>query len=373
MSSTLEALAAVYRGRRVLVTGHTGFKGAWLSLWLDSIGARVTGFALAPTRPSLFSDAGLSDICDHMNGDVRDQGAIEAVVETCDPEIVFHLAAQAIVRLGIADPVGTFTTNVSGTLNLLEAVRRRGRPCAVVVVTSDKVYRPSARPHAEDDPLGGDDPYSASKAACEMVVAAYRRSFFPPSRPATHGVAIATVRAGNVLGGGDWGQHRIIPDVVRSLAAGSPVMVRNPDHVRPWQHVLEPLSGYLMLGAGLLGALSDGGWREELCGPWNFGPDPQEERTVRDLVTAFLDLCGNGTWIQQGIEGLDETTHLRLDSQKARRLLGWAPRWSFTEMIDRTASWYREHASGSSGAELRRLTLDQINGYQRAGAVSQAS
>lgn len=371
MSSSLDTLAAVYRGRRVLVTGHTGFKGAWLSLWLDSIGARVTGFALAPARPSLFSDAGLSDICDDLNGDVRDQAGLEAAIEKCDPEIVFHLAAQAIVRLGIADPVGTFTTNVAGTLNLLEAVRRRVRPCAVVVVTSDKVYRPSAIPHPEDHPLGGDDPYSASKAACEMVVEAYRRSFFPPSRPATHGVALATVRAGNVLGGGDWAQHRILPDVVRSLAAGSPVVLRNPHHVRPWQHVLEPLSGYLMLGADLLGGTPDGRWREELCGPWNFGPDPQEERTVRDLVTAFLDLWGSGTWIEQSAEGLEETTHLRLDSQKARRLLGWAPRWSFTEMIDRTASWYRAHASGIGGAKLRQLTLDQISAYQRSGAVSQ--
>lgn len=363
VTSALDALPRTYRGRRVLVTGHTGFKGAWSTVWLASLGARVTGFALSPISPSFFQDGRVAEVCDNLTGDVRDQDAVRAAVDRAEPEVVLHLAAQSIVRVGHADPAGTFATNVAGTVNLLEAVRRRGRPCAIVVVTSDKCYRPSGHKHREDDPLGGEDPYSASKAACEMVVAAYRTSFFPPERLGSHGVAIATARAGNVIGGGDWAPDRIVPDIVRGLMAAAPVPVRNPDHVRPWQHVLEPLSGYLMLAAGLRGEIA-GIRPQELCDAWNFAPADGTDRPVRELVGSFLARWGSGSWIG-ATDGASpvEVPYLGLDARKARQRLGWDARWDFARAIERTVDWYRAYAGGVRGPGLRELTLGQIREY----------
>lgn len=369
VTADLAHLRAVYRGRKVLVTGHTGFKGSWLTTWLSSLGAHVIGLALAAEEPSLFRAAAVGDLCDSVIGDVRDPSAVVAAVERADPEIVFHLAAQPIVRFGHADPVGTFATNVTGTIHLLEALRARGRAVAAVVVTSDKCYRPSERPHREDDPLGGEDPYSASKAACEIVVAAYRSSFFPPARLGAHGVALASARAGNVIGGGDFAPDRIVPDIVRALLAGAAVPVRNPDHVRPWQHVLEPLSGYLVLGAGLLGAhpAIDG---VAACDAWNLAPGPDAEQTVREIVEAFLARWGSGEWTRDATASVAEVAHLLLDPGKARARLGWSARWQLAEAIDRTVEWYRAYAAGDRGEALRALILRQIDRYTGAAVTS---
>lgn len=363
----LDILPGAYRGRRVLLTGHTGFKGSWLATWLASLGAYVTGFALAAEDPSLFRAARVGEVCEGVIGDVRDAEAVSAVVDRAAPDIVFHLAAQAIVRAGYADPVGTFATNVSGTVHLLEALRVRQRPAAVVIVTSDKCYRPSERPHREDDPLGGEDPYSASKAACEIVVEAYRASFFPSAALDRHGVAVATARAGNVIGGGDWAADRIVPDVVRALIARSPVGVRNPDHVRPWQHVLEPLSGYLTLGAGLLGALP-GVAAAEVCEAWNFAPRDDADRTVREIVEGLLARWGSGSWTRDAASGVAEVPYLRLDASKAAKRLGWSARWDTPETIARTVDWYKAYAEGRRGEELRGQMREQIDAYAARSA-----
>lgn len=343
------------------MTGHTGFKGSWLTLWLHSVGARVSGLALASQAPSMFLDAGIADLCDHAEGDVRDAATVERAVSRAEPEVIFHLAAQSLVREGHSRPVETFATNVLGTVHLLDAVRRRGRACAVVVVTSDKCYVPTAdgRPHVEDDPLGGEDPYSASKAACEIAVAAYRASYFPPERLADHRVAVATARAGNVMGGGDWAPDRIVPDTIRALSSGRPVLVRNPDHVRPWQHVLDPLAGYLLLASRLVGA-DPSGDATSACAAWNLAPRPGADRSVRDLVAALIGEWGAGTWEHHADGGPPERAVLRLDPSKAERALGWRTRWGFDEAVRRTGRWYREHHDGARGDALRRLSLAQI-------------
>lgn len=358
-----------YDGQRVLITGHTGFKGSWLTVWLSLLRATVTGFALAPEDPSLFLDAGVDKLCDHRVGDIRDARAVSAVLERCDPQIVFHLAAQALVSAAHDDPLATFEVNVMGTLHLLEAVRRRGRPCAVVIVTSDKCYRPSDRPHRESDPLGGDDPYSASKAAVEVLAAAYRTSYLPATEVARHGIPIATVRAGNVIGGGDWAADRIVPDTVRALMRGVPVTLRNPDHVRPWQHVLEPLDGYLRIGAGLLGAPSGSAHAADLADAWNFGPGPGEDRTVRALVESFVALWGSGSWVEAPRSGLArEVPHLRLDSTKARERIAWAPHWTLDETLARTVRWYRARAELAPASHLLSETVTQIRDHMAATA-----
>jgi CDP-glucose 4,6-dehydratase len=356
------SLGAAYADRRVLVTGHTGFKGAWLTLWLARLGARVTGFALPPpTRPSLFEAAAVRGSCEHVEGDVRDGTALEATVRRCAPEIVFHLAAQALVRRSYEDPVETIETNVLGTARLLEALRSTRTRCAVVVVTSDKCYenRETDRPYEETDPLGGHDPYSASKGAAELVVTSWRRSFFPPERLWEHGVALATARAGNVIGGGDWSPDRLVPDAIRALAAGDPVLVRNPASVRPWQHVLEPLGGYLQLGAAL--ARAGAADASRLASAWNFGPRPEDARPVRDLTDALVAAWGTGSWRQapSRVE-VHEAKLLRLDVEKARRELGWAPRWRLKDAVQRTAEWYRAWNAGATAAELSELCVRQI-------------
>lgn len=356
-----------YRGRRVLVTGHTGFKGSWLTVWLARLGADVTGLALRPASPSLFQDADIATCCQSTFADVRDPAAVAQAVRSSRPEIVFHLAAQALVREGYADPAFTFGTNVLGVVNLLEALRGWDARTAVVVVTSDKCYdlRYGDLPRSEMDPLGGDDPYSASKAAAELAVGAYRSSTFPSDRLDEHGVAVATARAGNVIGGGDWAADRIVPDAIRALAAGRPIPVRNPKHVRPWQHVLEPLLGYLLLGARLRGPRA-----ASHCEPWNFGPEPSSTASVEDLVGRIIRAWGDGRQVNVSSEGdVKESAVLRLSIEKARERLGWQPRWGLDLACAMTVAWYRAHATGLAGGALVDLCLAQIEDYTSAAVV----
>jgi len=359
MSGDAATGLTVFRGRRVLVTGHTGFKGGWLAEWLLTLGAEVTGLALAPaTDPSLFDELGLATRLEDHRGDVRVPETLAREVADAKPEMIFHLAAQAIVRAAYADPAPTFATNVMGTVHLLDAVRISGRPCVVIVVTSDKCYedRGLRQAYREDDPLGGHDPYSASKGAAEIAAASYRRSFFPPDRFRQHGVSVATVRAGNVIGGGDWSPDRIVPDIVKALMAGQPARVRNPDAIRPWQHVLDALSGYLWLGALMLG---DGG--AGLAGPWNFGPDGDDATPVSKLTDQAIRVWGGGSWIDaREPHAVHEAGYLSLDVTKAAERLGWHPTWRVGEAIDATIAWYK---AAARGAALDAFTREQIESF----------
>ena len=357
-------LAESYANQRVFITGHTGFKGAWLAEWLVTLGAEVTGYALdPPTRPNLSDALDLGSRVKHVLGDIRGTDRLAAEVQVAQPSVIFHLAAQAIVRRAYAQPRETFETNVMGTVNVLDAARACPSVRAVVIVTSDKCYenRETDRAFRETDPMGGRDPYSASKGCAELVTAAYRDSFF------ADGAAVASVRAGNVIGGGDWAADRIIPDSVRALTAGEAVVVRNPDAVRPWQHVLEPLSGYLRLAALMLVE----GRRYE--GAWNFGPtDDGSDQPVRWVVERFLGEWGTGSWTAPAsAEGQPpEANLLRLDSTKARDQLEWAPVWDAPTAVRHTASWYREYYRAPAGA--RELVDDQLRAYQddaRAGGL----
>jgi CDP-glucose 4,6-dehydratase len=346
----------------VLVTGHTGFKGSWLSAWLLELGAEPFGYALAPeTDPSMFERIDLAGRMDHRLGDVRDVPGLERRVDETDPGIIVHMAAQALVRESYRDPLATFGTNVMGTANLLEVVRRRGRPCTVVVVTSDKCYEvgPGDVAFTEGDPLGGHDPYSGSKGAAEIVVSSYRRSFFPPERFEEHGVALASVRAGNVIGGGDWAADRIVPDIVRAVAAGERPGLRNPSAVRPWQHVLDALSGYLWLTALLVTEGASG-----LAEPWNFGPVDREAVTVEQLTEQVLKLWDHPGWHDAAERGAPpEVGYLRLDCGKAAERLGWRPVWDVERAIESTVAWYRAHLAEK---EMRIVTAEQIASYVEA-------
>lgn len=331
----------VYSGKRVLVTGHTGFKGSWLSIWLHQLGAEVHGVGLAPdTEPSLFEAAKVENLCKSSAiFDVRDGERMAKHVTEVSPEVVLHLAAQPLVRLSYAEPTMTFETNIVGTMNVLEAVRRAGKPTALVVVTTDKVYlnREWDLAYREEDPLGGYDPYSASKAAAEIVVSSYRQSFFHPAKHAEHGVGVATARAGNVIGGGDWALDRIIPDCVRALGAGKPIDVRNPNATRPWQHVLEPLAGYLTLGAKLLGSDATSYTRA-----YNFGPPAERPLDVRGVVETAIEAWGSGEWADRSDGNAPhEAGKLRLAIDRAAADLGWLPRWGSPEAVRRSIAWYR--------------------------------
>lgn len=334
-----------FEGRRVLLTGHTGFKGSWLTKWLLDLGADVTGYALDPdTEPSLFADLALDRAMDSRIGDIRDVETLAPLIAEVRPEVVLHLAAQPLVRRSYAEPRYTFETNIMGTANLLEAVRGCADTRVVVNVTTDKVYEnpETGDAFSEDEPLGGHDPYSASKAGSEIVTASYRRAFFSDGV----GPAVASARAGNVIGGGDWAADRLVPDCARALSAGDPVIVRNPGSVRPWQHVLEPLSGYLHLAASLL---DDPG----LAGAFNFGPDPSVTATVGDVVGRFVAAWGDGTWETPDLGPQPhEAGQLRLDIEKSRRVLGWFPVWDFEQTVDRTARWYREYHGARAAADL---------------------
>jgi len=322
-----------WRGRSVLITGHTGFKGAWLAHWLLALGAKVSGFALAPdVSPSLFERLDLGRRMDHMIGDIRDRDLLAARVQMVAPDVVFHLAAQPLVRRSYREPVDTFATNVMGTVHLMEALRGATSPVALVVITTDKVYENREWPfgYRENDRLGGHDPYSASKAACEIAVQSYRKAFFDGGP-----VAVAVARAGNVIGGGDWAEDRIVPDIVRAALAGQRLRLRNPNAVRPWQHVLDPLAGYLQLAERLMAgdvAAADS---------FNFGPDTADQRRVADLLAA-MQAHWPVDWDDiSDPSALHEAGLLTLSTDKARQVLGWRPRWQFDSAVARTVGWYR--------------------------------
>ena len=376
VNDPLGELPAAFAGRSVFVTGHTGFKGAWLSLWLSRLGARVTGYALAPpTDPSVFVAAGVHEVLvAHHEADIRDSERLGKAMRACAPDVVLHLAAQPLVRASYQQPRETFDVNVVGTASVLDGVRALGRPCAVVVVTSDKCYdnHEHGLGYRETDPLGGDDPYSASKGAAELLVGSYRQSFFPPERVQVHGVRLASARAGNVIGGGDWAQDRIAADIARSLSGGLPVPVRNPSSVRPWQHVLEPLGGYLLLAARMLTSPSNA----QLAGAWNFGPSNSESATVSALVELFIKAWGSGSWRDASTgEQPPEAKLLHLNIDKAVTVLGWRPRWSIAEAVRRTALWYRrfyEQRPRAPGA-MRDHCLADIGDYETARGTRAAS
>ena len=335
-----QSFGGCYAGRRVLVTGHTGFKGSWLVLWLQALGADVAGLALDPdTQPSHWDLLGLH-LAHDLRVDLRDGAGVNDAVRKFQPEVVFHLAAQPLVRRGYREPVATFATNITGLVNLFEAIRSCPSVQAVVNATTDKVYEPHFATHGycESDPLGGHDPYSTSKACAELISTCYRRSYFDR---ADCGVHLATARAGNVIGGGDWAEDRLVPDLVRAATSGQALRLRNPEATRPWQHVLEPLSGYLTLGKALLG-------QETVGGAWNFGPRSNEVLPVGDVVTRL-----QRHWPQLQVE-FDDSPHpheaatLALDCGKAARELAWRPVWEITTTLDRTAHWYRAFLDGGS-------------------------
>jgi len=360
----MNALENHYNGKTVLLTGHTGFKGSWMSEWLLSLGAKVAGVSLDPVDdPSLFEQLQLKDRLEHHILDIRDAEKLAQLVKAVQPDIVFHLAAQALVRYSYEHPIETFSTNVMGTAHVLDALRRLDKPCEVVIVTTDKCYenRERPEPYTEDDHMGGHDPYSASKGAAELVVSSYRRSFFDPAEYGrSHRIAVATARAGNVIGGGDWAADRIVPDCMRTLAAGLPVPVRNPIATRPWQHVLEPLGGYLLLALRLAQTETTTD-REALFSGYNFGPDPEANRPVRDLVEQVLN-AWPGEWVDlSDPDAVHEAGLLNLAIGKAARLLNWSPIWSFEVAVQQTVQWYRRVLEDSSCAS--ELTRQQIAEY----------
>ena len=349
------------RGRRVFLTGHTGFKGSWLALWLHRLGATVYGYSLPPpTEPSNYALSKVRDLlAGETVGDIRDRGLMRDTLVSFEPDAVFHLAAQPLVRDSYARPFETFEVNVLGTASVLDAVRELKRPCAVVCVTTDKCYenREQVWGYRECDPMGGHDPYSASKGAAELLIASYRRSFFHPCGLREHGVQLASARAGNVIGGGDWARDRIMTDMVAALVEGRPIPVRNPHAVRPWQHVLEPLSGYLALASAMLSG-PDPKW----CEGWNFGPVPGSELPVGELADAFVRAWGAGEWSDQSAPGqLHEASILRLSIEKAGWELGWRPRWTCEQMVDKTARWYRGVLC--EGADAREACEADIAAY----------
>jgi CDP-glucose 4,6-dehydratase len=342
-------------GKKVLLTGHTGFKGSWLSLWLCQLGAELTGIALPPaTDPSLYTLARVHDGLTNHYCDIRDAAALSTLAKSVQPEIVLHLAAQPLVRTSYYDPLATFSTNIMGTANLLDALRSISTVRSVIVVTTDKVYRNLEHPYPyrEDDNLGGHDPYSASKAASEIIAASYRDAFL-----SNQGIAVATARAGNVIGGGDWAEDRLIPDAVRSWQADLPLDIRRPKAIRPWQHVLEPLAAYLTLAEKL--------WESpNLAGAYNFGPETSEAATVREVIELARATYGNGdvSW-GDGSQGPHEAGWLALEIAKARNALGVVPRWKLAESVERTLHWYRRL---EAGADARDLCLEDINTYENA-------
>jgi len=350
--------SGVYAGRRVLVTGHTGFKGSWLCAWLLELGAQVAGYSLdIPTVPSNFEAIGLRERLGHFEADVRDLGNLSRAMEAFEPEMVFHLAAQSLVRRSYAEPLLTFETNALGTLNVLECMRQRPQMRVGVIITSDKCYRNQEWTwgYRENDILGGNDPYSASKACAEDIFTAYARSYFATGQ----GPWVATTRAGNVIGGGDWAPDRILPDCVRAWSEGKPTRMRSPESTRPWQHVLEPLSGYLWLGAKLW--QGDSAVRGE---SFNFGPATEVNQSVKALVSTMAGHWPGAQWEAepQAEGGPRESTLLKLCCDKALNLLGWRPTLSFSETIDLTAAWYMTYYAGGGG-HLYDLTVEQIKGY----------
>jgi len=345
-------MSAFWRDKRVLITGHTGFKGGWLTLWLHQLGAKVTGIGLpSTTNPGLFERARIGECCDSHYGDIRDAEGLARLCRDSQPEVVFHLAAQPLVRASYRQPLETFATNVMGTAHLLDALRDVASVRSVVVVTTDKVYRNNEWhwPYREDDALGGHDPYSASKAASELVITSYRQSFL-----AEQGVAIATARAGNVIGGGDWSEDRLIPDAIRAWQSGQPLRIRKPEAIRPWQHVIEPLAGYLCLAERI--------WHNPtLAGAYNFGPETHTAATVHDVIARARDAYGAGEIIfEPDAKGPHEAGWLALEVAKARNSLGFKPRWPLATALLKTMNWYRAHQQGD---DARKLCLADIEEY----------
>ncbi len=353
----------VFCGARVFVTGHTGFKGSWLSEWLLSLGAHVTGYALDPdTEPSLFKQLGLAERLNHHVGDIRSPQGVRDVLVASQPDFVFHLAAQPLVRRSYRDAAYTWETNVLGTVHVLEALRALTKPCVAIMVTTDKCYenREWLYGYRENDPLGGHDPYSSSKAAAELAIASWRNSFFA----AGHSVRIASARAGNVIGGGDWAEDRIVPDSIRALARGEPIHVRNPSATRPWQHVLEPVSGYLALAAALKLNPDD----RRLESAFNIGPGNDANQPVQRLVEMTLEYWP-GSWRNGAVaHAPHEASLLQLDNGKIQALVGWQPAWSFGDAVGTTISWYRDTHVGSSDMNVANRTLADIRAYEAAAA-----
>jgi CDP-glucose 4,6-dehydratase len=356
------SVPSFWQGKRVLITGHTGFKGGWLAVWLRRLGADVAGYALPPEgEPNLFTAARVGEGIAHVEADLRDVERLGRAFAEHRPEVVFHLAAQSLVRRGYRDPVGTFDVNVLGTVRLLEAVRERPEVRSVVVVTSDKCYdnREWEWPYRESDALGGRDPYAASKACAELVTAAYRASFLPGG--GERRVAVASARSGNVIGGGDWAEDRLVPDLLAALSTGRPARIRSPEAVRPWQHVLEPLSGYLLLAERL--------WQDgaEFAGAWNFGPDERDARPVAWLADRLCAAWGGGAgWERDPEPGPREAHLLRLDAARARACLGWEARLRLAEALEWVVEWHRAHAAGG---DVRAVTEEQLDRYEALAAV----
>jgi CDP-glucose 4,6-dehydratase len=351
-----------WRGRKVFLTGHTGFKGGWLALWLAHLGAEVRGYALDPTTdPNLFTAARVGSVVEDVRGDIRNAAVLERAMQEFAPEVVFHLAAQPLVRYSYQDPIGTFETNVMGTARVLDCVRRTPSVRAVVSVTTDKCYdnKEWVWPYRETDPLGGYDPYSSSKACAEIVSAAFRQSYFPVAelgQPSGHCVAVATARAGNVIGGGDWSTDRLIPDLVRGFLSGEPVLIRRPHAIRPWQHVLEPLHGYLLLAEKLL--THD----PRFATAYNFGPVEDDARPVGWIAERMTRFWGDGaSWVQDTADSPHEAGYLKLDASRARAALGWVPRLRLDQALEMLVAWYR---AWQAAADMHAFTLAQIERYQ---------
>ncbi len=357
---TLEDVVKTWQRRRVFLTGHTGFKGSWLALWLSRLGAQIRGYALDPcTEPNIFNLASVDTVVEDVRGDVRDCAKLEAAMTEFGPEVVFHLAAQPIVRRSYADPVGTYGTNVMGTVHLMEAIRKTPSVRAVVCVTTDKCYQNQEWiwPYRETDPLGGYDPYASSKACAEIVSAAYRSSFFPIERIQEHHVALATARAGNVIGGGDWSEDRLIPDLVRGFSSGQPVLIRRPNAIRPWQHVLDPLHGYIMLAQELLAQPA------RFASSYNFGPSDEEVWPVERIATNLARMWGNGaSWIRDSVPSVHEDHVLRLDASRARVELGWQLRLKIEAALEWTIAWYR---AWNQGDNMSHFTEKQLVEYEQ--------
>jgi CDP-glucose 4,6-dehydratase len=349
-----------WKNKKVLVTGHTGFKGSWLSTWLQNMEANVVGFSLAPpTTPNLFEVARVAEGMSSTIGDIRNLDQLQKVIAKEQPEIIFHMAAQALVRHSYDNPVETYATNVMGTVHLLEAVRQTGGVKAIVNITSDKCYENQEWPwgYRENETMGGFDPYSNSKGCAELVTSAFRNSYFNAEDFDNHGVALASARSGNVIGGGDWAKDRLIPDIMRAIVAEKPVVVRNPDAIRPWQHVLEPLGGYLLLAQKL--------WEKgrDFSEAWNFGPRDEDAKPVSWVVTRLTEMWGKGaSWTLDGQKHPHESHYLKLDCSKAKSQLGWSPTWNLETSLLAIVNWNQEYLAQK---DMRVMMTEQINAFEK--------
>jgi CDP-glucose 4,6-dehydratase len=356
----------IYHNKTALITGHTGFKGSWLAIWLKELGADIVGYSLAPpSEPNNFEATRLRDKITHVHGDIRDLDRMIETFKKYQPEFVFHLAAQPLVRLSYEEPKMTFDTNIGGTVNVLEAVRKTPSVKVLVNVTSDKCYenREWGWGYRENDPLGGHDPYSASKGCAELVFGAYLKSFFSQTGAQNESIGAASVRAGNVIGGGDWGMDRLVPDCIRALSRHQPIGIRSPQAIRPWQHVLEPLGGYLMLGAAL--------WRnpQKYSGAWNFGPDDRNCLTVAEMADSLIKHWGKGSWnVLRDPRACHEASLLKLNSDKARASLNWHNVLTIDECLQMTSVWYKKYYLKNQDTDISALCIEQIQDYMEKAA-----